>query len=101
MMPDWINPLVGWIGLGGTIIAAALAVAWFIPPLRNLAITVAAGVAGGLAVYGKGYRDAAEKKKREREADERKAIQRGRDARADAERDADSGVRDGFDRDNK
>ena len=43
-MFDWINPLYGYLGLGGVIVAAALAVAWYFPPFRNIAIAVAGGV---------------------------------------------------------
>jgi hypothetical protein len=61
------NSIWGWLGIGGTVIAVALAVAWFIPPFRKLALTVAAFAAGVLAVYAKGASDA---KRRERERSE-------------------------------
>lgn len=72
-MMDWINPLVGWIGLGGTVIAAALAVAWFFPPFRKMALTVAGGVMAALAIYGKGYRDNAAREAQRKEEAVRKA----------------------------
>lgn len=61
------NTIWGWLGIGGTVIAMALAVAWFIPPFRKLALTVAAFAAGALAIYSKGASDA---KRRERERSE-------------------------------
>ena len=44
-MFDWINPLYAWIGLGGTIIAACVAVAIYFPPLRKIAIAVGGDIA--------------------------------------------------------
>jgi uncharacterized membrane protein len=39
--------VVGWWGLGTAIVVGALFVAWFIPPLRSLAVAVAVCVAAG------------------------------------------------------
>ena len=103
-MMNWVseyvfNSLVGWLGIGGLIIAALIAVAWFFPPLRTVAAAGAAGVAAALAAYGRGYRDATRKQKELDEQRERDAIEAAKRARADAERDAASGVRDSHDRD--
>ena len=98
-MPDWINPLVAWLGLGGVGIAGALAVAWFFPPFRKYALAAAGVIAAGLALYTKGSRDAAKRKQAEWDKAERKSGERGNKARADAERDVAAGrVRDKFDR---
>lgn len=59
--------LFGWLGLGGGVVAAGLAVAWFFPPFRNIALTVAAGALAAGGIYAKGNRDRAalEKKRRD------------------------------------
>jgi len=99
-MFDWINPLYGWLGLGGGSVAALLALAWFFPPFRKWALGAAAIVAAAVGIYTKGSRDAAKRKQAEWDAAERKSVERGNKARADAERDVKSGkVRDKFDRD--
>jgi hypothetical protein len=87
------------LGLGGLVIAALLAVAWFIPILRNLALSAAGVLFGLLAAYAKGAKDATDAAKRKQADAERQAVDAGNTARADAERDAAGGVRDGYDRD--
>ena len=67
------NTIWGWLGIGGAIIAAALAIAWFVPPFRRLALTVASVAAGVLFVYAKGASDA---KRREREKSEKAVAKR-------------------------
>lgn len=64
-MLEWLwHSTVAWIGIGGAIIAALLAVAWFFPPFRRVALTAAGAVFTGLALYTKG---AADQKRRDRE----------------------------------
>lgn len=103
MIWDYLwNSLWGWLGLGGAIVAGALAVAWFFPPLRNIALTVAAGVAGAVAIYTKGSADAARRKQKEWDDAENRMVDKGNQARADAERAVDRGGLpddDEFDRD--
>lgn len=97
----WINPLVGWLGLGGISIAGLLAVAWFFPPFRKIALAAAGVMFAALSIYTKGSRDATKRKQAEWDAAERKSVERGNKARADAERDVAAGRvrRDKFDRD--
>ena len=90
-MMDWINPLYGWLGLGGVSIAGLVAVAYFFPPFRKFALAAAGVVAAGLAIYTKGSRDAARRKQAEWDKAERRMVDKGNQARADAERDADAG----------
>lgn len=73
MWPDWINPLVGWLGLGGVSIAGLLAVAFFFPPFRKMALAAAGVMFAALAIYRKGYRDNAELESQRREEAVRKA----------------------------
>ena len=70
------NTIWGWLGIGGAVIAGSLALAWFVPPFRKLALTVASVAAGILFVYAKGADDA---KRREREKNERAAAKRQAD----------------------
>jgi hypothetical protein len=90
---------VAWLGIGGAIIAACLAAAYFLPPFRRLALSAAGGVAAVLAIYAKGASDAKRREQAKQQAVEKKAVDAGTRARADAERDAAGGVRDGYDRD--
>jgi hypothetical protein len=48
---------VAWLGIGGAIIAALLAAAYFLPPFRSVALSAAGGVAAILAIYAKGASD--------------------------------------------
>lgn len=99
-MMDWLNPSVGWGAFAFMIIAGCLAVAWYFPPFRKLALTIAGAVAGAFALYRKGAKDAAARKQRQWDEAERKSVERGNQARRDAERDVRDGrVRDRFDRD--
>jgi len=72
-MPDWINPLVGWLGLGGVSIAGLLAVAWFFPPFRKMALAAAAAMFALLTAYTKGSRDRAALEQRRKDEAVRKA----------------------------
>lgn len=91
-MLDFLSPLMGWLGIGGGAIAIALAVAWFFPPFRTIAIQVAGAIGGLLFIYGKGYRDAARRKQEEWDYAERDTEKRGREARRDSERDVARGL---------
>lgn len=101
MLDLLFNSLWGWLGLGGVVIAAALAVAWFFPPFRQLALTVAAAAAGAVALYSKGAADASRRKQAEWDAAERRMVDRSNKARSDAVRTVDAGrvSDDEFDRD--
>jgi hypothetical protein len=90
---------VAWLGIGGAIIAACLAAAYFLPPFRNLALSAAGTVAAVLAIYAKGASDAKRTEEEKRRDAEKNAIATGQADRAAAERDAAGGVRDGYDRD--
>jgi hypothetical protein len=92
----------GWMALGGVSIAAALAVAWFFPPFRRVALAIAAGLAGAAFIRQKGLNDGARKKQAEWDKAERKMVEKGTKARADAQRRADAGkLSDEFDRDGR
>ena len=87
-MSDFIlHSLWGWLGLAGVIVAACVAVGYFFPPLRRIAIEVAAVVIAATAIYTRGSRDEAAKWNRAIEKD----VQKGQQARSDAQRDVESG----------
>ena len=100
-MFDWINPVAAWLGFGGLGVAGLIAIAWFFPPFRKLAIEIGAVVIAVMAIYAKGASDARKRAKELQDAAERRAIESGKTDRTAAERDAASGVRDGFDTDDK
>ena len=62
------NSSVAWFGIGGSLVLAAAAVAYFFPPFRKQAIAVGAGILGVLAIYGKGAADAKRKDRERRDA---------------------------------
>jgi len=91
-----LDVVLSWWGIGGGL-AALIAIAWFIPPLRNIAL---AGIAAlGAAKYFE-RRGAAQERKVWEDA-ERRMVEAAKKARADAERDAEKGIDDGYDRDRK
>lgn len=94
-----LAPVIGWLGLGGGITAAALAAAWFLPLFRRLAIEIAIIAAVATTLYGKGVHDGSAFKQAEWDATNAKAISNGDAAHNNAVNDASRGVRDGFDRD--
>ena len=67
MMEFLFNSMWGWVGGATVIIIIAGAVAYFVPPLRRLAIGIAGLAAVAASIYAKGNRDRAaiEKKKRD------------------------------------
>lgn len=82
-----LAPVVGLLGLGFSITAAAIAVAVFIPALRRIALPVALAAGVATIVYGKGVHDGSAIKQAAWDAAEQRAIQRGDDARKASERD--------------
>ena len=69
-MLDYLwHSTIGLLGLGGAIIAACGAIAYFFPPFRKLAIEIGGLILAVMAIYGKGVKDrAAEEAKRKEEA---------------------------------
>jgi len=97
-MAEWFwHSTVAWIGLSGLIVIACLAVAWFIPPLRRLAIEAAVVVGSAAALYAKGSADRAAEERKKSDA----AVKRNQekfekiDARPDTDDDVDKRLRDG------
>lgn len=95
------STLWGWLSITAIVVIGALAVAWFIPPFRPMALMVAGGALAIATFAAKVWNDATRKKQAEWDKAERDSIARGNKARTDAERDVSAGrVRDKFDRDN-
>jgi cytochrome b subunit of formate dehydrogenase len=92
------NSLWGWIGITGVIVIAAVAVAWFIPAFRNIALAVAGGAIAATTIYTKGSRDRAALEQRRKEEAVKK-IQERYDA-IDKRKDDDKSVEDRLDRGN-
>jgi hypothetical protein len=78
-----------WGAIGGTalIVVACVAVGYFFPPLRRIAIEVAGVALAAATIYTKGNRDEAAKWNQAVQKD----LQKGQDARAAAQRDVDAG----------
>lgn len=87
MILDFFAPLIGWAGLGSMTVAGALAVAWFFPPLRRLALEVAAIAAVATVLYWMGDRNGATRIQEKWDAAVARAIEEGAKARSDAESD--------------
>lgn len=89
--------LLGWLGLGGGVVAAALAVAWFVPPFRNIALAIAAAALAASGIYAKGNRDRAEleRKRRDEAVDKARIDYAEIDSRADGPDAVDKRLRDG------
>jgi len=94
-----LAPVIGWLGLGGAITAAAIAAAIFLPLFRRLAIEIAIVAAVATTLYGKGVHDGAAFKQAEADAAIAREIKNGDAAHNGAVDDAASGMRDGFARD--
>jgi hypothetical protein len=77
----------GWMGTAGVVVLICVAVGYFFPGFRVLALEVAGGVLAAAAIYAKGNRDEAGKWNKQIDKD----VQKGQKARADAERDVNSG----------
>jgi hypothetical protein len=61
------SSLYGWLGIGGVIILACIAVGIYFPPFRSLAAAVALGTLAAVGLYTKGSRDRARQDKARRE----------------------------------
>lgn len=72
-MFDFDFGLFGWLGLGGGTVAIALAVAWFFPPFRRIALMVAGVALAAASIYAKGNRDRAALEAKRKEEAVRKA----------------------------
>lgn len=97
-MFSWIlDHYIATASLTVIIVAACVAVAWFFPMFRRIAIEVAVGVLGAMAIFTRGYMTA---KKEEREKDE-KMVKKAQekfdeiDRRPDTGSDVDKRLRDG------
>lgn len=103
---DWLlqslaTSFLAWLGIGGLIAVGALVLGYFFPGIRRIAIEIAVAVLTIGLIYAKGRREGSAATQRKWNEAEAKSIQRGKDARTAAERDAATGMRDGFDRDDK
>lgn len=67
------STLWGWLGVAGVTVIICGAIAWFIPPLRRIALEVAGVVVAAATIYAKGSRDRANLEKRRKEEAVRKA----------------------------
>ena len=101
-MMSWIidtffSSLAGWLGAAGIIVVICGAVAWFVPPLRKIALAVAGVAISAAAIYAKGNRDRARLEARRKEEAVRKARKEYDeiDARPDTSADAIKRMRDG------
>ena len=93
------NHVWAMIGVGGIAIPIAVAVAYFIPGLRLVALEVIGGILAAGAIYAKGAADA-HRSDRDRQAKaEAKSISDAAADHAAAERDLANGVSDGGNRD--
>jgi membrane protein implicated in regulation of membrane protease activity len=100
MFDALIGSVWAWIGGGAAVVIGALAVAYFVRPLRPYALMVAAAAIAAAGFAARVASAAKRQKQREWDDAERKSVERGERARADAERDVAAGrVRDKFDRD--
>jgi len=87
-MLDFIfHSVAAQIGLAGVAIIALVAVAYFFPPFRRMAIGAAGLILAAATIYAKGARD----EKRAWNKATEKDIAKGKDARSRAERDVASG----------
>lgn len=101
-LTHWIfTSFVAWLGIGGLVAVGALALGYFFPSMRRVAIEIAVAVLSFGLIYAKGRSEGKAAKQKEWDDAEQRSIQRGKDARVAAERDVASGVRDEFDRDDK
>lgn len=86
------DSIFGIFAVGGVGIATLIAIAWFIPPLRKLAIQIGIALIAGMAIYGKGVRDRAALEQKRK--DEAVAKARADYEKIDARPDTDSTVAD-------
>jgi hypothetical protein len=100
---EFLSVIAGWLAAGGGLAAGALALGWYLPAFRQLAIAVAVAALSSTFFLAKGVHLGIALEKARWDAAEQRAEDRGAKARTDAEhsvgRDA-GGVRDdAFDRD--
>ena len=93
------NHVWAMIGVGGIAILVAVAVAYFIPGLRLVALEVIGGILAAGAIYAKGAADAHRSDKERQDKAEAKSIADAKADRAAADRDLANGVSDGGNRD--
>lgn len=91
------NHLYGWLGLTGVIIAGCIALGYFFPPLRRLALEIGAIALTAATIYTKGNRDEAARQQKLKDEAVRKAQEDyGKiDSRPDTVDDVDKRLRDG------
>lgn len=83
---NWgFHSIWAWLGTAGIIIAAAIAVAVFVPGFRKTAISVAVATFAVFALLAKGYRDGKKNTDKKWDKAEAKSVERGETARHDAE----------------
>lgn len=87
MMDFIFGTLWGWVGTAVLVVLACIAVGYFFPPFRRIAIEIAAVVIAAASIYTKGNRDEAKKWNKAIDRD----VAKGKQARSDAERDVSSG----------
>ena len=97
-MAEWLwHSTLAWVGMSTLIVIGCLAVAWFIPPLRRLAVEAAVVVGSAALLYAKGSADRASEERKKSDA----AVKRNQeqfnkiDARPDTDDDVDKRLRDG------
>lgn len=59
MLHAMFSSLAGWLGTAGIVVVICGVVAWFVPPLRRIAIEIAAVFIASATLYAKGNRDRA------------------------------------------
>ena len=96
-MMDIFNEVNAWLALGGLSLAGLIAIAWFFPPFRRLAIEIAAAIAAGMAIYAKGAHDAKRNEKAKQDAAVKRAEEKFDkiDARPDSPDSVDRRLRNG------
>lgn len=73
-MLSWIwHSTFALIGLSGLAVAGLLVLAWFVPPVRRLALEAAAIIFAAGAIYAKGAKDRADLETKRKEEAVRKA----------------------------
>jgi hypothetical protein len=98
MMDFLFNSMWGWVGSATVIVILCGVVAYFVPPLRRLAIGIAGLAATVAAIYAKGNRDRAAIERRQREEAVKRLnkkydeIERRPDTTADVKRRLDNGT---------
>jgi hypothetical protein len=100
----FLSLISGWLAAGGFIVVAALAIGWYLPAFRAVAIAVAVAALTSTFFLAKGVHLGIALEKARWDAAEQRAVARGEKARTDAERTVGNGDAGGlrndqFDRD--